>query len=456
MHPPLPSPRILRRPVAAPRGAATLVVVMVLFFIVALVAAYTSRNLIFEQRTSANQYRATQAFEAAESGLEWALTLLNSGRIDSSCMSHNDPSTSDDSFRMRYLAIAPDTGRITARLRAGAGGAPRQAACVFNGNDWQCHCPEDAALSLGAPSGTGPFPAFVLRFHDVAPDATSYPAGVVRIESVGCTRLDSASSVCASTTASGDGRATVNAVVALKSALATTPSAAVTVRGDLSNANGLSVTNTDVASGSLTLRVGGTISGTPQALNGPAGTPSDLSNLSRNTTVASGDTSLSDLATAFPLNTPDRMFSLVFAAERDTYRLQPAAVHVDCAPKPSCMATTVRDQASLNPGRVLWVNGDLDLNVSGPIGSATLPVVLVVNGKLSISDPSAQVNGLVYVVDQTLTASGGLINGALVAEDDLALAGSGTISIVYDADVLNLLHRGSGSFVRVPGGWRDF
>jgi hypothetical protein len=34
---------------------------MLLFFIISMVAAYTSRNLIFEQRTSANQYRSTQA-----------------------------------------------------------------------------------------------------------------------------------------------------------------------------------------------------------------------------------------------------------------------------------------------------------------------------------------------------------------------------------------------------------
>ncbi|HRZ62470.1 MAG TPA: PilX N-terminal domain-containing pilus assembly protein, partial [Rubrivivax sp.] len=49
------------RPTAAARGAAALVVVMVLFFIMSLVAAYASRNLIFEQRTSANNYRSTQA-----------------------------------------------------------------------------------------------------------------------------------------------------------------------------------------------------------------------------------------------------------------------------------------------------------------------------------------------------------------------------------------------------------
>lgn len=447
MRPPALLPHRLRRPAAVPRGVATLVVVMVLFFIVALVAAYTSRNLIFEQRTSANQYRSTQAFEAAEAGLEWALTMLNSGRINTSCVPQNNPSTTVDSFRMRYLAISPDTGRITARLRTGGG--PRQAACVFDGSNWQCDCAEDAALSLAAPSGTGPMPAFLLRFHDLAPDGSAYPAGVVRIESVGCTRLDNPASICASTTASGDGSATVNAVVALKSALATPPAAAVTVQDDLSGAASLQVTNTDVASGGLALRVGGTISGTPAALNGPAGTPSDPSNLSRNPTVARGDQSLATIASA------DRMFSSVFAAERDSYRLQPAAVHVDCTS--GCLAATVRDQAALNPGRVLWANGNLDLNVPGPYGTATLPMALVVTGNLTISDPTAQVNGLVYVVGQTLNNNGGLVNGGLVAESDLTLAGTGAAThVVYDAGALNLLHRGSGSFARVPGGWRDF
>ena len=170
---------------AAPRGAATLVVVMVLFFIVALVAAYASRNLIFEQRTSANQYRATQAFEAAEAGLEWALTQLNGGRISAGCVPRVDPATADDSFRQRYLDIAPDSGLVTARSRPD--GTPRQAACVFTGTDWQCSCPADAAPALAAPVGAGPFPAFVLRFHDRDLNGFPYPAAVVRIESTGCT-----------------------------------------------------------------------------------------------------------------------------------------------------------------------------------------------------------------------------------------------------------------------------
>ena len=66
---------------------------MLLFFIISLVAAYAGRNLIFEQKTSANQYRATQAFEAAEAGLEWALAMLNGG--DRSTPARDPPSPID-------------------------------------------------------------------------------------------------------------------------------------------------------------------------------------------------------------------------------------------------------------------------------------------------------------------------------------------------------------------------
>ena len=80
-------------------GAASLIVVMILFFILSLVAAYTNRSLIFEQRTASNQYRSTQALEAAEAGVEWALAMLNSGRITATCAP--SVTVADPSFRQR-------------------------------------------------------------------------------------------------------------------------------------------------------------------------------------------------------------------------------------------------------------------------------------------------------------------------------------------------------------------
>jgi type II secretory pathway pseudopilin PulG len=428
----------LRARRAGQRGAATLIVVMVLFFIVAMVAAYTARNLIFEQRTSANQYRSTQAFEAAEAGLEWALTMLNSGRIDALCAPHDDPSTSDDTFRQRYLSIATATGAVSARTRST--GEPLRPACVFDGGDWRCSCPADDAPTLSEPSGAGPFPAFVLRFFS----EPTYPPGVVRIESTGCTRLDAAS-VCDTAVGAGDSIARTTVLAALRSALVTAPVAALTARRDLNlGSDTLVAANRDPASGGFTLHVGRALSGTPLALHGPAGTPG------AQTVIDEPDTG------PMAVLTPERMFASVFAMPKDTYRLQPATITLDCSV--DCSAATVRDTARLNPGRMLWIAGDLVLDIDEPIGSAAAPVLLVVTGNVAVPTASgAEINGLVYVMGDTLVNGNALtLRGALVAETDLVHAGGGATTVDRNSTLLGLLRTTHGSFVRVPGSWRDF
>jgi hypothetical protein len=429
--------RLATPPRPAPRGAAALLVVMALFFIVALVAGYASRNLIFEQRTSAHQLRATQAFEAAEAGLEWALAMLHSGRIDAVCAPHIDPATADDSFRQRYLDISVDTGRVGVRSRSS--GQPLRPACVFDGTQWQCSCPVDGDASLIEPVGPGPFPAFVVRFFD----DPAYPPGVVRIEAIGCTRLDEAE-VCGNAPGAGDGRARVSVLAALKSALVTPPAAAVTVRGPLDlGAAMLQAVSRDPDSGGYTLHVGGALSGTPLALHGLPGTPPDQ--------TIFDEPDHGPLAT---LSAP-RMFASVFGMDRDTYRLQPAAVVLPCAG--ACTATVVRDTVRLNPGRVLWIAGDLTIDDAGPIGTDALPALLVVTGSIQVTHPGARLHGVVYSAGPAWASTGTLaLHGALIAEGALTFSGAGVTTVEYDAAVLERLRRTHGSFVRIPGSWRDF
>jgi Tfp pilus assembly protein PilX len=84
------------------RGAAALIVTTLLFFAMVLVAVFVNRNLVFEQRASANQYRSTQAFEAAEAGAEWAVAQLNNPtRLGADCLPSSASAAS--SFRTRYL-----------------------------------------------------------------------------------------------------------------------------------------------------------------------------------------------------------------------------------------------------------------------------------------------------------------------------------------------------------------
>ena len=110
------------------RGAATLIFTMLLFFTMILVAGFVTRNLALEQRMSVNQYRSTQAFEAAEAGLEWALAQLNNPHQPGSDCTPV-ASTVATSFRERYLSfshtdalLAPRTWRNAARFHVRAFG----------------------------------------------------------------------------------------------------------------------------------------------------------------------------------------------------------------------------------------------------------------------------------------------------------------------------------------------
>ena len=114
---------------------------MMLFFVISLVAAYASRNLIFEQKTSANQYRATQAFEAAEAGLEWAAAMLNGGRVDATCAASVDVAEQHlpcplpgHRYRHRHLSHrAPGTTPATPTRIGPAACAPTLAGLQLSG-----------------------------------------------------------------------------------------------------------------------------------------------------------------------------------------------------------------------------------------------------------------------------------------------------------------------------------
>ncbi len=436
------------------RGAAALIVVLLLFFIVSMVAAYTSRNLIFEQRTGANQYRSTQAMEAAQAGLEWAKAMLNTGRIDAACQ----PSTAvtDTTFRERYLLVDAN-GNFTARGTTGA--LPTTIAtqltptCVFNGTDWDCDCPSNAAPTITPPTGTALAPAFRVRIgRDFPTPPIPFAAlvpGSLRIEVVGCTRLNDDCLAFSAPGALNEGRAMVTELVALVGGLPSPPLAALTAGAAVNLAGAsLQLSNAHVASGGATIQARSTVAVGSSVLSSLPGTPGELSVIANDVSLPDGSTSTG----------ADGMFAGVFNLWPATHKQQPAAVVLGSASAGcgagGCSAAAVRDALALNPGRVLWVEGDLTVDSAGDIGSAAAPAVLVVEGDLMFTT-AATIHGLVYLRTSTWATSGaGTVRGAVVAE--AGVAGSGSTSIVYDADVLRRLRLNNGSFVQVPGGWKDF
>jgi len=410
------------------RGAAALLVVVVLFFILALVTAYAGRNLIFEQRTSINNMRATQAFEAAEAGLEYAVTQLAGGRVTANCTPTTD--TAQNSFRQRYLSQDAGNGGIAALPNL-------TPTCLLLNAGASCSCPAAGPPSLVPPVGALA-PAYRVHFETIA------QPGVVRAVSRGCSSVGS--QCYAGSADNADAVAEVSVLLGLNSALATPPSAALTARQNIDfNGNAADISNSDVPARGITIDAGGAVinSGNVRLFSVP-GTPGSAS-------VLSADPSLSALDAS-------RMFVSVFGMERETYRMQPAAVRIDCSAG-DC-GPAIAAAVSANPGRILWVENSASIGTDLVLGSPTNPVLLAIHGNLTVS-ANLQVHGLVYLHagdtnDVTWTTAAGttLVQGAVIAEKGLSVVGAP--NIVFDPVALRTINLTQGSMVRIPGSWRDF
>lgn len=415
------------------RGVAALIVVLVLLLAMVLAAVFTNRNLVFEQRTSANQYRATQAFEAAEAGVEWALAQLNANqRIGADCEPSADAAAS--SFRSRYLSTAPTTGLLTPTVWNHAGAAtPLYASCVRADNGWSCSCPVNGLPSLpsASSSASAPAAAFSVQFLP-----TGKP-GVVRVVANGCTQLAGA---CApGSTSRADASAKIEAAFGLVAGLRTPPAATVTTRAgfDAGSAT-IGLHNADPATG-IAVNAGGAVDAAQARLTPPAGAP-------KTGLLIGHDTALAALSA-------ERFFSAHFGVDKAAWASQPAVTRITCAL--DCAAVLGTVVAAAADAALIHVDGDLVL--AGPItlGSAQKPVVIVVSGAARF-DGAVALHGVVYAgsLGWHNTSGGAYVRGALLSE--AGYQGNGAPELFYDPCVLAALNHTSGSFARVNGGWRDF
>ena len=409
----------------AQRGAAALIVTLLLFFAMVLGAAYVNRNLVFEQRIATNQVRSTLAFEAAEAGLEWAIAQLNNPqRLGPDCLPTTDPSAT--SFRTRHLSFNRGDASFTPATWVSAGTPTAlRPSCVRSGAGWACSCPASGAPLLGPASSGTPEAAFTLRFTP-----TGKP-GLVRVSATGCTSLGGA--CLDGSTSSTDATATLDVVLGLLPGLRTPPAAALTLRGpfDADTAT-LGVHNPDPATG-IAIHAGGAIAAGHARLTVPAGASTAAA-------LVGNDTALASLS-------PDRFFAAIFGLDKAGWKNQPNVTRIDCSA--DCSGALAADSA------LIWVDGDLTITGPLALGSAQRPVVLVVNGAIRL-DGAVALSGLIYGASMRWDSTGGgaTLRGAAIAEG--GYQGNGAPELFYDTAVLAALHGNSGSFARVSGSWRDF
>ena len=385
------------------RGAATLGVALMMVFAILLSVAFANRSMIFEAKTSANQYRAAQAFEAAEAGLEWAIAQLN-----------HDVPIGDDCLPSKQAAASPFREH---------GAAVFEAACVENGGNWACSCPASGAPQ---PVGAGSSAlAFAIRL------APASQAGLLQLTSIGCS---DGTAACLSGSSNGS-RAQVQVLVGRLPGLDSPPPAALTVRGTSSfNSPTLVVRHSDPRSGGITVHSGGSVDSARLQLTSSPGTPVAAS-------VTDDDPALAQLSV-------QGLFASVFRMDKATWRAQPTVRIVDC--KSACDQSLAQTPYT----SLMWLDGGLKLDTPIVLGTPERPVLLVADGPVDIH-ANAIIHGVVYTTSTSWTdTAGASVNGAVLVEGNLQATGATQID--HNAALLKALHDRTGSYARVAGSWRDF
>lgn len=446
---------IRRRRTRATRGLAALVVVMGLFLLLALVAAYANRNIIIEQRISAGSVRAELATQAADSAIDWVAAMLNTGRIDNYCQPTDDATMS--SFRNRYLLRNTETNGYDYVNRTNS--ASRfYAGCRMGADAMHCICPSSHGQGLTPGGGDANSAAFRVTYD--VPVSSSPPEtrpATITVQVRGCANAGTMSDGCLADTGTPvtDAIVDVRAHLGLVKALPAPPAATLTVGRYLSasSATAINLANTDPQTG-MGVQAGGAPvwpSGVAPTIQGPAGSSSDNASriLAPSTALA---TQYSSTPSGSGCENGNCFFRRFFAMDQSLYKRQPAVVRVDCSAGCTLSDLESSGWTGQNAGRPVFVSGDLTIDSSptGALGSSTLPILLVVSGTLTVTE-SMDLVGLIYAHDINWSASGGSVRGAVVAAQDLTLAGA--LTAAYDTDVLKRMRDTYGSFVRIPAGW---
>ena len=449
---------------ARQRGAAALAVSIVLLFGMTLIAFFVNRGMVFEQRTSANQYRSTKAFEMAEAGLEWAVAQLNTQQSIAAVPSCAASTlAADQRFARRYLTIGAGGLGIVANGRAAG-------SIAASGNvTAQCPAPGNTATL-----GNAGEPRFMVEFQTVAGDAWS-----VRIVSRGCTN---AGNWCVDGTTTGtqpDGVAVVTAIYKMKPALPLAPGAGLVTGGVANVVNGnMTIVNEDRASNGITINSGALVDlGSAVNIYTIAGSPPQGS-------VLDNDPSLRNLNNADA--TGEIMFqsftgktfseyrddSNVWVVTRNTCPASAAGRCSTCSSDSDC-GTKVMDAYTNYGYEKFWADTAATTiqfgtsnrpvastaNPDRTFGTADRPLIV---GSLSNVDFSGAITayGLFYAATASSTdnyvvvgTGSATVVGAIVTRANFQ-KGAGTLNLIYKADLFSP-SLDFGTMVRVPGSWRD-
>jgi hypothetical protein len=372
--------------------------------------------------------------------------MLNGGRATANCAPGAAAAGFSD-FRSRYLVPSADESNGEGAFDLAWGQVPANRvypACIIVNGVPRCICPAlgEAPADINAPAdGIGT--AFRIDFR-LFHGGNVVRGGAVQFVSRGCSNPGTGGTACFAQTdavPAVDGTTAVITTVGLVRALPVAPKAALTAGTTITASGGgqFMVSNGDFASG-VTAHAG--VAGIPSGTNrfiGPAGSDSDGK--------IDGDLTLNQLSVAGA----EPWFRAMFVLDQASYQRQPAVVTLDCAA--GCTRDDIANALALNPRNPIWANGDVDIDDAGALGTPADPMMLIVNGNLTVSG-DAIVSGFVHADQIDWTAAAATWDGAVVSRTTFTTSGLATVR--YNKAMLDTIRLRYGSFVRVPGGWNIF
>ena len=388
------------------KGAASLVMSMVILALITFVTIYTSRSLLNEQKIANNDYRAKQAFAAAEAGIAEAVSYLS-----------EDPD--------RDLNGAIDL--------------------VFDTDNDNIGDTNSATIGDGS---------VTLTTSDLSADGDMT---VIRIQAVGLSADNSATR-------------TVFRDISTLNPLPNMPDNPMTSRGSMVVNGAATIYNPEghstiwsgdnVALGSNNATATQVADPTDTDYPTCMDTPETCDTIQSSNKVTVGldviehDSNLANLS-------PDDFFFNFFGMSKTTYKDTMVTVEAD--------HTDANTKAHLTTEEVIWVDGSggvTDLNgitvgctlvMTGTNrcpDANTKPTILVVDGDATFSG-TPQFYGIVFVTGTVNVSGNTKVYGAIVTGSDLTSATGGSLQVTYNSDILKN-SRKSGRTGTSAGSWRDF
>ncbi len=402
-------------------GMSTLLMSTVLIFVISMISVYAAQISVMEQKISANHYRGKQAFESAQSGLEIALSQLDFQTLDT-LITAGTPTLEHTAVNATLTDYAADSAL---------------ANIVGANNNGQYR------LKISREAGATNNDTLVFTSYgfadDVVPENDNSNASqtiTMKLKKTKYINYEPPSNLVAL----GDIRVTGS-------------------RASLINATGdpmavLWTAGSATVSGATTVIA--TNSAGSDSQNGIYDNDSDL-------------IAIRDIADS--KKRKERLFQNFFAQSKSN--LKNRATVIDC--KTGCTQSILTGLSG-----IVWVDAHTEATFSEDgtteltpasyetlaivdtitLGSTTNPIVLIVDGKLTMHNPDAHISGVIYTTQDFANGNGstarsgsGNITGSLITEGSINIGG--TLTMTYDRDMLVNGLANLAMYTRLPGSWID-